>query len=576
MRTPPAQRDTAAARLGLRLQIMLVLLIAGAVVLAARAVDLQLMSHGFLAGQGDARYSRVAEISAHRGTITDRYGEPLAVSTPVDSVWVNPQELSQSADQLPRLARALKREPQSLARRVTSNLDREFLYLARHLQPEQAARIRALGIPGVYLLREYRRYYPAGEVTGHILGFTSVDDSGQEGLELAYDHWLAGEDGAKRVIQDRYGRIVENVESIRAARPGKDLVLSVDLRIQYLAYRELKRALMQHRARSGSLVVLDVVTGEVLAIVNQPAFNPNDREQLAAGRYRNRAVTDIFEPGSSIKPFVVAAALASGRFHERSVIDTAPGFVKVGIKVIEDKHNLGAIDLATVLAKSSNVAMAKVALALDPQQTWTTLDDLGFGQVTTSGYPGESAGLLSHYTHWRPIGIATLSYGYGMSVTPLQLAHAYATLGAGGIQRPVTFLRADGEIEGERVLDERVSRELIHLLESVITPEGTGVRASLTGYRVAGKTGTAWKSTAGGYSTDKYLAVFAGVVPASAPRLAAAVIIDEPSGTQYYGGDVAAPVFAAVMAGALRLMAIAPDDLRRVPQATLAQAEVEP
>jgi len=576
MRTPPAQRDTAAARLGLRLQIMLVLLIAGAVVLAARAVDLQLMSHGFLAGQGDARYSRVAEISAHRGTITDRYGEPLAVSTPVDSVWVNPQELSQSADQLPRLARALKREPQSLARRVTSNLDREFLYLARHLQPEQAARIRALGIPGVYLLREYRRYYPAGEVTGHILGFTSVDDSGQEGLELAYDHWLAGEDGAKRVIQDRYGRIVENVESIRAARPGKDLVLSVDLRIQYLAYRELKRALMQHRARSGSLVVLDVVTGEVLAMVNQPAFNPNDREQLAAGRYRNRAVTDIFEPGSSIKPFVVAAALASGRFHERSVIDTAPGFVKVGIKVIEDKHNLGAIDLATVLAKSSNVAMAKVALALDPQQTWTTLNDLGFGQVTTSGYPGESAGLLSHYTHWRPIGIATLSYGYGMSVTPLQLAHAYATLGAGGIQRSVTFLRADGEIEGERVLDERVSRELIHLLESVITPEGTGVRASLTGYRVAGKTGTAWKSTAGGYSTDKYLAVFAGVVPASAPRLAAAVIIDEPSGTQYYGGDVAAPVFAAVMAGALRLMAIAPDDLRRVPQATLAQAEVEP
>ncbi|HEY4647240.1 MAG TPA: penicillin-binding transpeptidase domain-containing protein [Steroidobacteraceae bacterium] len=576
MRTPPAQRDTAAARLGLRLQIILVLLIAGALALAARAVDLQLMSHGFLAGQGDARYSRVAEISAHRGTITDRYGEPLAVSTPVDSVWVNPQELSQSADQLPRLARALKREPQALARRVSSNLDREFLYLARHLQPEQAARIRALGIPGVYLLREYRRYYPAGEVSGHLLGFTSIDDSGQEGLELAYDHWLAGEDGAKRVIQDRYGRIVENVESIRAARPGKDLVLSVDLRIQYLAYRELKRALLEHRARSGSLVVLDVATGEVLAMVNQPAFNPNDREQLAAGRYRNRAVTDIFEPGSSIKPFVVAAALASGRFHERSVIDTAPGFVKVGIKVIEDKHNLGAIDLATVLAKSSNVAMAKMALSLDPEQIWTTLNSLGFGQVTTSGYPGESAGLLSAHSHWRPIGVATLSYGYGMSVTPLQLAHAYATLGAGGIRRPVTFLRADGETEGERVLDERVALELIQLLEAVITPDGTGVRASLAGYRVAGKTGTAWKSTAGGYSTDKYMAVFAGVVPASAPRLAAVVIIDEPGGTQYYGGDVAAPVFAAVMAGALRLMAVAPDDLRRVPRATLAQAGVEP
>ncbi len=576
MRIPAAQRDTAAARLGLRLQIMLVLLIAGAGVLAARAVDLQLMSHGFLAGQGDARYSRVAEISAHRGTITDRYGEPLAVSTPVDSVWVNPQELSQSADQIKVLARALKREPQPLARRVSSNLDREFLYLARHLQPEQAAKIRALGIPGVYLLREYRRYYPAGEVTGHVLGFTSIDDSGQEGLELAYDHWLAGEDGAKRVIQDRYGRIVENVESIRAARPGKDLILSTDLRIQYLAYRELKRALREHRARSGSLVVLDIATGEVLAMVNQPAFNPNDREQLAAGRYRNRAATDIFEPGSSIKPFIVAAALASGRFHEHSVVDTAPGFVKVGIKVIEDKQNLGAIDLATVLAKSSNVAMTKVALSLDPEQIWSTLDALGFGQVTTSGYPGESAGLLSNHTHWRPIGIATLSYGYGMSVTPLQLAHAYATLGAGGIRRPVTFLRTDGEVAGERVLDARVSHELIRLLESVITPTGTGTRAALTGYRVAGKTGTAWKSTAGGYSTDKYMAVFAGVVPASAPRLAAVVIIDEPGGTQYYGGDVAAPVFAAVMAGALRLMAIAPDDLRRVPEATLAQAEVEP
>ncbi len=576
MRTPPAQRDTAAARLSVRLQMVLALLIAGALALAARAVDLQLMNHNFLAGQGDARYSRVAEITAHRGTITDRYGEPLAVSTPVDSVWVNPRELAQTADQLPRLARALKREPQSLARRVSSNVDREFLYLARHVQPEQAARIRMLDIPGVYLLREYRRYYPAGEVSGHVLGFTSIDDSGQEGLELAYDHWLAGEDGAKRVIQDRYGRVVENVESIRAARPGKDLVLSLDLRIQYLAYRELKRALFEHRARSGSLVVLDIATGEVLAMVNQPAFNPNDRDQLAAGRYRNRAVTDIFEPGSSIKPFIVAAALASGRFHERSLIDTAPGFVKVGIKVIEDKHDLGAIDLATVLAKSSNVAMAKIALALDPQQIWTTLNALGFGQVTTSGYPGESAGLLSHHTHWRPIGVATLSYGYGLSVTPLQLAQAYATLGAGGVQRPVTFLRVDGEISGERVLDERVARELIHLLESVITPAGTGVRASLTGYRVAGKTGTAWKSTAGGYSTDKYTSVFAGVVPASEPRLAAVVMIDEPGGAKYYGGDVAAPVFAGVMSGALRLMAIAPDDLRRVPEATLAQAGVEP
>jgi cell division protein FtsI (penicillin-binding protein 3) len=576
MRVSGSQRATPASPLALRLHFILGLLILAAVALAARAVDLQLMDHGFLTEQGDARYSRVAEITAHRGTITDRYGEPLAVSTPVDSVWVNPQELTQSADQLPRLARALERDPQTLARHVTSNLDREFLYLARHLEPEQAARIKALGIPGVYTLREYRRYYPASEVTGHLLGFTSIDDAGQEGLELAYDHWLAGEDGAKRVIQDRYGRVVEDVESIRTARPGKDLVLSLDLRIQYLAYRELKRALIENRARAGSLVVLDIASGEVLAMVNQPAFNPNDREQLAVGRYRNRAATDIFEPGSSIKPFVMAAALASGRMHDDSVIDTAPGFVKVGIKVIEDKHNLGSINLSTILAKSSNVGMAKIALQLEPQQIWNTLDAFGFGQVSTSGFPGESAGLLTNYSHWRPIGIATLAYGYGLSVTPLQLAHAYATLGSGGVARPLTFLRVDQPPGGERVLDEHVARSLVRMLESVITPEGTGIQAALAGYRVAGKTGTAWKATAGGYSTDKYMSVFAGVVPASAPRLAAVVVIDEPGGTKYYGGDVAAPVFAGVLSGALRLMAIAPDDLPPETSATLARAEVEP
>ncbi len=576
MRMSGSQRTAPVTPLAVRLYFILALLILAAVALAARAVDLQLMDHGFLTEQGDARYSRVAEITAHRGTITDRYGEPLAVSTPVDSVWVNPQELTQSADQLPRLARALKRDPQTLARHVTSNLDREFLYLVRHLEPEQAARIKALGIPGVYTLREYRRYYPASEVTGHLLGFTSIDDAGQEGLELAYDHWLAGEDGAKRVIQDRYGRVVEDVESIRAARPGKDLVLSLDLRIQYLAYRELKRALIENRARAGSLVVLDIASGEVLAMVNQPAFNPNDREQLAVGRYRNRAATDIFEPGSSIKPFVMAAALASGRLHDDSVINTAPGFVKVGIKVIEDKHNLGSIGLATILAKSSNVGMAKIALQLEPRAIWTTLDTLGFGQVSTSGFPGESAGLLTNYNHWRPIGIATLAYGYGLSVTPLQLAHAYATLGSGGVARPLTFLRIDQPPGGERVLDEHVARSVVHMLESVITPEGTGVQAALAGYRVAGKTGTAWKATAGGYSTDKYMSVFAGVVPASAPRLAAVVVIDEPGGTKYYGGDVAAPVFAGVLSGALRLMAIAPDDLPPPMSATLARADVEP
>jgi cell division protein FtsI (penicillin-binding protein 3) len=532
MKSPLLDRDSGSRQLQTRLGMVLLLLVLAALALVARAVDLQLMDHGFLAGQGDARHLRDLEITAHRGTITDRYGEPLAVSTPVDSVVANPRVLSQSADNLPRLARALKRDREGLERRVSSNLEREFLYLGRHLEPQQAARIRALGIPGVRLIREYRRYYPGGEVTGHVIGFTSIDDSGQEGLELAYDHYLTGEDGVKRVIQDGYGRVVEVVESIRAVRPGKDLVLSLDLRIQYLAYRELKRALLEHRARAASLVVLDVETGEVLAMVNQPAFNPNDREQLAAGRYRNRAATDIFEPGSSIKPFIVAAGLASGAYNRASIINTAPGMLQVGVKLIEDKHNLGAIDLATVLAKSSNVAMAKIALSLEPEALWGTLDGLGFGQVTTSGYPGESAGLLSHHSHWRRIGVATLAYGYGLSVTPLQLAHAYATLGAGGIERPVTFLRAYDPVPGEHVLDARVARDLITMLESVITPDGTGGRAALTGYRVAGKTGTAWKATAGGYSTDKYTSVFAGVVPATRPRLAAVVMMDEPSGTQ--------------------------------------------
>jgi len=579
MRAVP-ERDQGAALLARRLYIVLGVLVLAALALVARAVDLQLVDHGFLVGQGDARSLRDLQITAHRGTITDRYGEPLAVSTPVDSVAVNPRVFSQSADNLPRLARVLDRDREALTRRVTSNLDREFLFLGRHLQPEQASRIRSLGIPGVRLIREYRRYYPAGEVTGHLLGFTSIDDSGQEGLELAYDHFLTGEHGLKRVVQDGYGRVVEVVESIRAVRPGRDLVLSLDLRIQYLAYRELKRALLEHRARGGSLVVIDVETGEVLAIVNQPAFNPNDREQLAAGRYRNRAVTDIFEPGSSIKPFVLAAALGSGQYNARSTIDTSPGAIQVGNKLIEDKHggvrsNLGAINFATVLARSSNVGMTRIALSLEPEQIWTTLDGFGFGQVSASGYPGESAGLLSHYSHWRRVGIATLSYGYGLSVTPLQLAHAYATLGAGGIRRPVTFQRVFDPVPGERVIDEGVARDIVHMLESVVTRdgEGTGKRAALTGYRVAGKTGTAWKASAGGYSTDRYMSVFAGVVPASRPRLAAAVVIDEPGGREIYGGEVSAPVFANVMAGALRLMAVAPDDLDDVPAAPVLQAE---
>jgi cell division protein FtsI (penicillin-binding protein 3) len=542
-----------------RANFVLALLVCAALGLTWRAVELQLKDHKFLAGQGDARFSRVAEITATRGTITDRYGEPLAVSTPVDSVWVNPKELALASDQLPRLAKALKRDKNELARRVTSNLDREFLYLARHMQPSEASKIRQLEIPGVYLVREYRRYYPAGEVAGHIIGFTSVDDEGQEGLELAFDHWLAGEDGAKRVIQDRYGKIVQNVEEIRAMRPGRNLVLSVDLRIQYLAYRELKAAIRDQRAKSGSVIVLDVATGEVLAMVNQPAYNPNDRDQLKAKTYRNRAVTDIVEPGSSMKPFVVAAGLASGRFDERSIIDTNPGYLKVGAKLLEDRRNLGAIKLATCLAESSNICLTKVALALEPLQMYGTLAALGFGQVTTSGYPGESAGLLPHYSHWRPVGISSMSRGYGLSVTPLQLAHGYATVAAAGVSRPISFLRVETPPEGTRAIDPAVSKMLIHMLEAVVAPDGGGKHAAIPGYTVAGKTGTAWKATAGGYATDRYLAVFGGIAPASNPRLAAVVIIDEPGAGKYYGGDVAAPVFSGVVGGALRLLAVPPD-----------------
>jgi len=576
------ENDAQARSYRWRSALVLGLVVLGAIGLAARAVELQLLDHGFLAKQGDDRSMRVVKIAAHRGAIMDRNGEPLAISTPVDSIWVNPQELNDNIDQLPKLARALKEDQQTLARRITSNLEREFLYLARHMPPDQAARIKALGIPGVYTLREYQRYYPAGEVAGHVVGFTTIDDRGQEGLELGFDQLLNGADGAKRVIQDSLGRYVENVESIRAPRPGRDLVTSIDMRIQYLAYRELKSAMQVYRAHAGSVIVLDVDSGEVLAMVNQPTYNPNDREQFRWDLYRNRAATDIFEPGSSIKPFIMAAALASGQYHPDSVVDTSPGFLKVGNKVEEDEHNLGVIDLATMLAKSSNVGTAKIALSLQPEQIWRTLTALGLGQVTGSNYPYESAGILSNYAHWRPVGIATLSHGYGLSVTPLQLAHAYATIGAGGVRRPISFERVSGPVQGEQIMDPKVAHELVQLMEQVVEKGGTGTPASLIGYQVSGKTGTAFKSIAGGYSTDRIMAVFAGLVPASHPKLATVVVIDEPSrdvqqlGILAQGGTVAAPVFASVMSGTLRLMDIAPDNLQNVPAAALVQANDNP
>ena len=549
------------------------LLAACGVALVSRAVYLQVIDQDFLEREGDARILRIATLSANRGMIVDRNGEPLAVSTPVDTVTADPRKLAQVPQEFPRLAKALDRDPQWLARRVTSNLEREFVYLVRHMRPQDAAGVRALGIPGVNTEREYRRYYPAGEVTGHLLGFTNVDDVGQEGLELAFDQWLGGVPGQKRVMRDSLGRIIEDIERIRPPRPGQDLVSSIDLRVQYLAYRELKAAVQANHARSGSVVVLDVATGEVLAMVNQPAFNPNDREQYAASRYRNRATNDVFEPGSSIKPFTVAAGMETGRFHANTVIDTSPGMVRVGIKTVKDKRNLGAIDVTTVLAKSSNVGVVKIAQTLKPEQMRDALEQFGFGRVTGSGYPGESAGILPQARHWREINQATMAYGYGLSVTPLQLAQAYAVLGSGGILRPVSLRRLDVPPEGARVLDEAVARELVTMMEAVVGDQGTARRARVAGYRVAGKTGTAWKaSEQGGYSTNRYIAVFGGVVPASNPRLAAVVVIDEPTGGAYYGGEVAAPVFSGVMTGALRLLAIPPDDLQRMPATTLVQA----
>ncbi|MEO8445455.1 MAG: penicillin-binding transpeptidase domain-containing protein [Gammaproteobacteria bacterium] len=526
--------------------------------LVARAVHLQVFNTDFLNKQAAARHLRVATLSATRGVIKDRNGEPLAVSTPVDSVWVNPSQLLEEPDRIKGLAAALKLDSGELTSRLTRNVRKEFYYLKRHMNPAAAAAIDAMQVPGVHLLREYRRYYPAGEVTGHLLGFTNIDDKGQEGLELAFDNWLHGVPGKKRVLRDRFGRVIEDVESLLPPSPGRDLVTSIDLRIQYLAYRELKAAVQRHQAASGSAVVIDVATGEVLADVNQPTFNPNDRGQFSPMMFRNRAITDILEPGSTFKPLIVAAALESGRFNSRSLIDTNPGFVQVGNRTFEDKHNYGVVDLATLLAKSSNVGAVHVSMQLDKEMLWNTLSRFGAGRLTSSGYPGESAGMLPPFQGWRPIGQATMAFGYGLSMTALQLAEAYAVLAGDGLYRPVSLVRVDRPPIARRVVSPETARSVVAMLEQVVSAEGTGLKAAVDGYRVAGKTGTARKVAAGGYADDRHTAVFAGIVPATAPRLAIVIVVDEPKG-QYYGGDVSAPVFSAVAAGALRILAVPPD-----------------
>jgi cell division protein FtsI (penicillin-binding protein 3) len=526
-----------------------------------RAVDLQVLDKQFLQDQGDARHLRVVEIPAHRGVITDRNGEPLAISSPVDSVWVNPKAFIAAGGDVVRLARLLDLEPRTLERRIRERGDREFLYLKRHLSPELGKQVMDLRLPGVALQREYRRFYPSGEVTAHVVGFTDIDDSGQEGVELAYNDWLQGERGAKRVIKDRLGHIVDDVESLREPRPGKDLRLSIDRRLQYLAYRELKAAAIEQRVRAASLVLLDVTTGEVLAMVNQPAYNPNNRGEINGQVARNRAVTDAYEPGSTMKVFSVAAALESGRFRPSTMIDTGPGYMRVGTFTIRDVHPLGKIDISTLIQKSSNIAAAKMALELPPESIWGMYARLGFGSSVGTGFPGEVAGLLPPRPPKRDAERAALAYGYGLSATPLQLAQAYAALAADGVKRPVSFLALERPPAGEQVISADVARTVREMMEAVVADGGTAPQAHVSGYRVAGKTGTARKAVAGGYAEKAYLSYFAGFAPASKPRLAMVVMLDEPSAKYYYGGLVAAPVFSKVMSGALRLLNVPPDDL---------------
>ena len=554
-------RATASRSTNFRLRAIFVfaVLMLGAGGLLARAVHLQLVESKDLISKGEARFTRSVTTKPNRGAIVDRNGTLLAISTPMVSIGADPQELGKFPDRWPELAEALGQNRDELARHISGSQNEHFIWLARQLPPPSAQAVRKLELPGVRLMREQKRFYPAGEVIGHVVGFTNMEDEGQEGAELAFDAVLAGEPGLKRVYQDNLGQHVEDIENIRTVRPGQELALSVDMRIQYIAYKELKAAIEANHAHSGSLVLIDVLTGEILAMVNQPTFNPNSRANLTPALFRNRAVADPIEPGSSIKPFVVAAALESGHFNASSMIDVSQGYVYVGNRQFEDEHPNGVLNLAGVLAKSSNVGMIKIAQALEPQQIWSTLDHLGFGHLTAGQFKGESAGVLSNYGNWRQEKIATISFGYGLSVTPLQLAQAYATIGALGVRRPLSILRRDTAVTEQRVISTENARALINMLETVVK-DGTGTKAAIPGYRIAGKTGTARKSNgSGGYFDDRYVAVFGGVAPASNPRLAAVVVIDDPAAGHYYGGDISAPVFARVMGGALRLMGVAPD-----------------
>jgi cell division protein FtsI (penicillin-binding protein 3) len=537
--------------LKIRLNVLAGVLGLCGVVLVGRAAQMQLLNEDFYQQKGDARFVREIPIATSRGMIVDRNGEPLAVSTPVESVWANPKELLQHPERLPELAKALGIPQDVLTQRVAQRSGKEFVYLRRHINPDDAQAVVQRGIPGVHAQREFRRYYPHGEVT-------NIDDRGQEGLELAFDSWLTGKPGLQKVIRDRHGRIVENVDLIRAAEPGKDLTLSIDRRIQYLAYRELKAALLANQASSGSVVVLDIPTGEILAMVNQPAYNPNAREAAIPGTHRNRALTDVVEPGSVIKAITVAAALEGG-VDPGIVVPTTP--LVVSGHPIRDVHDYGPVTLERLLQKSSNIGASRLALNMSNEHFHDVLHRFGFGESTGSGFPGESAGVLAPPRSWGQLEKATISYGYGLSVTPLQVAQAYAALANDGRLMPPTFVKGGGQA-GRQVMDPQIARRVLHMLESVTEPGGSATRAAVRGYHVGGKTGTSRKFTRGGYE-KKYISLFAGVVPLDRPKFAMVVVIHNPSGRDYYGGLVSAPVFHNVMDGALRLMDVPPDRIEQ-------------
>ena len=532
----------------------------GSTALIVRAVDLQVVRKDFYQEQGDARFLREMPIPVSRGTIFDRNGEPLAVSTPVESIWANPQQLLEQPDRLPALAAALGIDAAALKEKLEQHQDKEFVYLKRQLNPDDSEAITKLGIAGVSAQREYKRYYPSGEVLAHILGVTNVDDRGQEGLELAFDDWLAGTPGAEHVIRDNKGHTVEDVELLREPKPGRNLTLSIDRRIQYMAYRELKSAIMEHHAMSGSIVVLDVQSGEILAMVNQPSFNPNAHGNGDISYRRNRAMTDVVEPGSTIKAFTMATALESGKWTLKSHVDTNPGYYQIGTWTIHDVKNHGLLDLTGVITKSSNIGAAKIAETLSRESLYDMFKRFGFGESTGSGFPGESSGLLPVVTAWGPVEKATISYGYGLNVTPLQLAQGYAALANDGRLRAPTFVKGARNPDNA-IIDPEIAHTIVKMLETVVQPGGTAYpQAVVANYLVGGKTGTARMAHAGSYQ-NKYVSTFVGFVPASAPRLVGVVVIQDAQGG-YFGGFVSAPVFAKVMDGALRILDVPPDNVQ--------------